>query len=283
MLMPRLTRRSFVRGAAGTVAAGLATGLYTWQVEPHWVQLVKRPLPVRNLPQRLVGSTLVQLSDLHIGLQVDDDYLKNVFDAVRRLRPEFVVLTGDLTSYDPNILPHAEELFACLPIGSLSTCGVLGNHDYGLGVRDYRHADCLAALATASGVRVLRNERVNVEGLTIVGLDDLWAGRFDPAAAHSGLADDAASVVLSHNPDTADLPGWGGYRGWILAGHTHGGQCKPPFLKPPLLPVKNRRYVSGEYPLADGRRMYINRGIGHLMPVRFNVRPEITIFQLTRA
>ena len=90
-------------------------------------------------------------------------------------------------------------------------------------------------------------------------------------------------LVLSHNPDTCDLPGWGGYQGWILAGHTHGGQCKPPFLPPPLLPVRNRRYTAGEFALTDGRKLYINRGVGHLLRVRFNVRPEVTVFTLTPA
>jgi len=89
-----------------------------------------------------------------------------------------------------------------------------------------------------------------------------------------------AALVLSHNPDTVDEPGWGEYEGWILAGHTHGGQCKPPFLPPPLLPVQNRRYTSGEFALSGGRKMYINRGVGHLLRVRFNVRPEITLFHL---
>jgi uncharacterized protein len=52
-------------------------------------------------------------------------------------------------------------------------------------------------------------------------------------------------------------------------------------LPPPLLPVRNKRYTAGEIPLADGRRLYINRGLGHLIQVRFNVRPEITSFRLT--
>jgi uncharacterized protein len=77
-----------------------------------------------------------------------------------------------------------------------------------------------------------------------------------------------------------DLPGWSGYEGWILSGHTHGGQCKPPFLPPPLLPVRNRRYTAGEFELAGGRRLYISRGVGHLLQVRFNVRPEVTIFEM---
>ncbi len=76
---------------------------------------------------------------------------------------------------------------------------------------------------------------------------------------------------------------WGDYQGWILAGHTHGGQCKPPFLPPPLLPVWNPRYTAGEFPLAGNRRLYINRGIGYVLRVRFNVRPEITVFHLAPA
>jgi predicted MPP superfamily phosphohydrolase len=91
------------------------------------------------------------------------------------------------------------------------------------------------------------------------------------------------SLALVHNPDTADRPVWGNYKGWILCGHTHGGQCKPPFLPPPLLPVSNRLYQAGEYALAGGRRMYINRGLGHLLQARFHVRPEVTIFSLQRA
>ncbi|HTN02405.1 MAG TPA: phosphoesterase, partial [Planctomycetaceae bacterium] len=75
---------------------------------------------------------------------------------------------------------------------------------------------------------------------------------------------------------------WDGYRGWILSGHTHGGQCKPPFLPPPLLPVKNQRYTAGEFAVADGRQLYISRGLGHLLPVRFNCRPEVTMFRMVR-
>jgi predicted MPP superfamily phosphohydrolase len=73
---------------------------------------------------------------------------------------------------------------------------------------------------------------------------------------------------------------WGGYRGWVLCGHTHGGQCSAPLFGPPLLPVANKRYTSGEFDLFDGRRLYINPGPGCLRRVRFNVPPEITLLTL---
>ena len=130
-----------------------------------------------------------------------------------------------------------------------------------------------------AGVRILRNDVANVGGLDIIGLDDLWSGRCNAAVAQDKRTSDAALVPV-HNPDAADER-WGEYRGWMLAGHTHGGQCKPPFLPPPLLPVQNRRYVAGEVAVTPQRTLYISRGVGHLIRARFNVRPEITLFTLT--
>jgi hypothetical protein len=277
-----ITRRRFLRATAIASGLGLGVGVYTWRWEPHWVEVVERRLPVAHLPERLKGARLVQLSDLHIGPQVEDSYLIEVFERVKALAPEVVVITGDFTSYERNILAHVGRVFAHFPLGSRGTFGILGNHDYGPNWAHPEVADGIAAAAAAAGVRMLRNEIAEVDGLQIVGLDDLWAHRFDLTKALSALDPRRSSLVLSHNPDTADKPGWGDYDGWILAGHTHGGQCKPPFLPPPLLPVQNRRYTSGEFALSGGRRMYINRGVGHLLRVRFNARPEITLFHLDR-
>ena len=130
---------------------------------------------------------------------------------------------------------------------------------------------------------MLRNQAFVVEGLQFLGLDDLWGPHFHPQELLALRGQDPATVVLCHNPDAADQPVWGQYQGWILAGHTHGGQCKPPFLPPPLLPVSNKRYTSGEFGLSGNRCMYISRGVGHLLRVRFNVRPEVSVFQLQRA
>ena len=254
--------------------------LYAWRWEPHWLERVERRLPIANLPEGLAGARLVQLSDLHIGRRVSESYLIHTFERVKALAPEIVVYTGDFTCYSEDVFARAQRLFPRLPLGSRGTVGILGNHDYGPGWARRDVADRIAALAGEAGVRVLRNEVAEIEGLQLVGLDDLWARRFEPSRAWAFLRPDRASVVLSHNPDTADEPVWDGYAGWILAGHTHGGQCKPPFLPPPILPVRNRRYTSGEFTLTNGRRMYINRGVGHLLRARFNVRPEVTVHQL---
>jgi len=279
-----IPRRRFLRRISATAFGfGLGASIYTWRWEPHWLEIVERRLPIARLPAPLKGARLVQLSDLHIGPRVDDSYLLHTFKRVENLAPEFIAYTGDFISYEIEVLAHAHRVFQHLPRGSRATFGILGNHDYGPGWSDPALASGVARLAGDAGVRILRNEVADIHGVQVAGLDDLWAHRFDPARALANLDPLRAALALSHNPDTADQPVWEHYSGWILAGHTHGGQCKPPFLPPPLLPVQNRHYTSGEFRLAGGRQMYINRGVGHLLRVRFNARPEVTVFHLDAA
>jgi predicted MPP superfamily phosphohydrolase len=281
-----LTRRQVLvtaGSAAAVSAAGLAAYGYAVYIEPHWVETVHRSLPVTALPPDLEGRTFVQLSDIHVGHRVDDGYLLSVFDHVRSLDPDIVVITGDFISHHRDIVDQAARVYPHLPRGRLATAGIFGNHDYGRRSADHDLATALQDIVDQAGLTILQNQDLDVEGLRIIGLDDRWGPFFDPAPIMATVNAGEPVVVLSHNPDTADLPFWGAFDGWILAGHTHGGQCRAPFLPPPLLPVMNKRYVAGAYALAGNRSLYINRGVGHLLQARFNVRPEVTVFSLTKA
>lgn len=279
-----MNRRQFVRRSLGLVAApSILTGLYTWRVEPEWLQFVERRLPVAGLPRDLEGRSLVQLSDLHVG-SVDESYLIDTLRRTAALDADFVVFTGDfVTAGVDDARNRLRGLLPHFPHGRIGTAASLGNHDYGRRWTQENQAGAVVALASEFGIPVLRNSSLTAHGLQFIGLDDLWSGRFDPERGFASADGDAATIVLSHNPDTADRPGMQEYAGWILAGHTHGGQCKPPFLPPPILPVRNHRYTAGEFALPSGGRMYINRGVGYILRVRFNVRPEVTAFRLERA
>jgi predicted MPP superfamily phosphohydrolase len=279
-----ITRRRAIAAMLSAAGVGL-TGLYTWRVEPHWLEFTYPELPIRNLPPELRGGTLAQITDTHVGPEVDDDYVIEAFRRTRQQSPDYVVYTGDWVSFrDERQFGQLRRVLEHLPHGRLGTVGILGNHDYGRRWRMLEVAEQISQIAERAGVTILRNSEVTMHGLKFVGLDDYWSPRFDPAPVLTRNATDyqnaPPTIVLSHNPDSADEPVWSGYKGWILAGHTHGGQCKPPFLPPPELPVKNRRYTSGAFDLSGGRRMYISRGVGHLLRVRFNARPEIPIFRL---
>ena len=283
-MKPAPTRRGFLRASAvGLVAAAAGVGGYTWLIEPYWLEVVKRELPIRRLPDSLVGKTLVQISDLHVGPEVSDDYLHGALRTVNRLDPDLIVVTGDfMTSWADEEVDHVGRVLEALRPARLATLGVLGNHDYGRNYGNTHAADRLTGRLTDLGFTILRNDQCDVQGLTVAGIDDLWSPTCNPEAVTMHLDHDKANLFLCHNPDAADGEVWEGYQGWILCGHTHGGQCKPPFLPPPVVPVTNRRYIAGEVDLYDGRQLYINRGLGFLRHVRFNVPPEITVFTLRR-
>lgn len=257
--------------------------MFAWKYSLHHIETVQQVLPIVNLPSALEGAKLVQLSDLHVGPQVDDDYVIRAFETANALKPDILAFTGDFVSWrGPQQLVQLERVLQAMPSANIAKVSVLGNHDYGFQWRQPEVAEELVKLVSRHGVHVIRNDVKVVEGLSIIGVDDYWAGNSAVQRARMAASVDAPQLVLCHNPDVADAPGWSGYRGWMLSGHTHGGQCKAPFMAPPILPVKNRRYAAGQVAVGDGRTVYINRGVGHTLPVRFNVRPEITSFTLVR-
>jgi len=277
-----MDRRTFIRRAvASTIAAAAGTTFYTIMVEPHWVKVIQRELPIQNLPEVLDGKRIVQISDLHIGPIVDDTYMKEILAKVAGMQPDLLVITGDFMTYsNKQSVSKAVSIIESLGDALKKCTGIFGNHDYGPGWSDEGIGNSLESSLSGLGVRVLRNEIQEWQGLQIAGIDDYWGPNFGAKVVLPRMDADRAGLVLCHNPDVVDLPLWGDYKGWILSGHTHGGQCKPPFLPPPILPVQNSRYSRGEFALEGGRRLYINAGLGYLAKVRFNVRPEITEFVL---
>ena len=116
-------------------------------------------------------------------------------------------------------------------------------------------ADNIAKRLIENGITLLRNEQKEFEGLNFIGFDDYWGLNFKPENVMNDYDNSRPNILLCHNPDVCDLDVWNNYQGWILAGHTHGGQCKPPFLNPPLLPVKNKRYTAGKIELTNGKEI----------------------------
>lgn len=281
-----MKRSTFIKSLVGFAGAGLISGLYAWQIEPFWLEFVNVKMPVRNLPDALSGKTLMQISDMHVGDRFDWQYIIDSFEAAKGFAPDIVVYTGDFINKREDILgkDDLQTVFQHAVKGRLATIGVLGNHDYGSGWSEPEVAEKVIHVLEQAGLKILRNESLAViPGFNILGIDDFWAGNFKPELVMPFHQPEQANIVLCHNPDACDLDIWAGYKGWILAGHTHGGQVKPPFLPPPVLPVKNKKYTAGHIDLEDGRQLYINRALGHSFQVRFNVRPEITLFTLEKA
>ncbi len=278
-----MTRKIFLKRLLQLSILGAFPVLYSWQVEPFWLEFVHKKMPIKNLPKELEGKTLMQISDLHVGTRFDWKFIIDSFKKAEKLEPDFVVYTGDFVQHgNEDERKDLEIVLKNAVSGKLGTLGILGNHDYGIGWSENEVADEIVKIAENAGIKMLLNESIEISGLNFIGFEDLWSNRFSPEKVMNNYAAEKANLVLCHNPDACDLDIWNTYQGWILSGHTHGGQCRIPGVVTPLLPVKNRKYVSGEIDLEDGRTLYINRAIGYSYQVRFMVRPEITLFTLTQ-
>lgn len=279
-----MNKRQFLKNTLyGSLGLSLFSGLYAWQIEPFWVDFVQQDMPLDNLPIDLENNTLIQISDVHIGNRFNYQYIIDVFKKIQQLKPDFVVYTGDYVNYkDTTQIEQLTEVFQFAPLGKKGTFGILGNHDYGKNWAHQDVADNITKVLSNAGIVMLLNEQKNSSGLNFIGFDDYWALNFDPEKALQNYDDKIPTIALCHNPDVCDLDIWQNFKGWILSGHTHGGQVRMPFLDPLIVPVKNKNYTSGVFILDKKRTLYINRALGHLRQIRFNVRPEVTIFTLKK-
>ncbi len=138
-----------------------------------------------------------------------------------------------------------------------------------------------------ANMRLLRNDLVRLEwggaGLDVLGIEDLWAGGVDWRGTVQHAREAAPKILLSHNPDFFPVAARHGID-LTLSGHYHGGQIKlskgPRGLTPAMVLSP---YLEGMYHLGQSH-LYVNRGLGTTgIPMRFNARPEVTLFTLRTA
>lgn len=270
-----LQRRESALGAA---LFTLALALWARSRTHPWV--AKTDIRLAKLPKALDGFRLVQLSDLHVGSSFGHGFVKDVVAKVNELKPDLVVITGDLVDADLDV-----ALPSLAPLKDLQARHgvyyVTGNHEYFHGIHPW-----LEALPSL-GLRLLMNERVRIgsaeAGFDLAGVDD-FMGRSVPGfgpdfeRALNGRDESQVAVLLVHQPKgfpealahKVDL---------TLAGHTHAGQ-----LWPLMHLVKlDQPYVAGLYQ-EGGSQLYVNQGTGLWGPrLRLGTRSEISLLTLRSA
>lgn len=233
-----------------------------------------------GLPPALNGIRLAQVSDVHLpGNQLA---ARAALEHLHRERPDIVILNGDMTESGHALTQVAE--FAAEARGSLATAAVLGNWEYRAGVVGNVAGDVYRRV----GVELLVNRSIvlEVDGarLALVGLDDILMGHPDLARAREGVTIGSTEIWVVHEPAFASAPpaGVSARPIVLLAGHTHGGQIRIPFL-PPVKPEGAGRFLEGWY-RDTFAPLYVSRGVGTTeIPARFRCPAELPIFTLRAA
>ncbi len=221
----------------------------------------------------------VLISDIHVaGPDMPPERLERIVVQINALRPDIVLIAGDFVSDKRTSTRHYPQAEAAAPLARLrarlGTFAVMGNHDHW---RD--GAGAHRALA-AAGVRLLDNRAVTAGPLALGGLDDAFTGRdrLGPTLAAMRRLP-GARVLLSHSPDPfAALPG---DVGLMLAGHTHCGQARLPFVGAVMTLSKyGQRYACGLV-REHGRTLIVTAGLGTSgLPLRLGAVPDLWLMTL---
>ncbi len=242
---------------------GFSQGIKFPEVNKVRVQVKDFPLDKFNL---------VQLTDVHVGRTIKREFVKRLVQETNQLKPDIVVITGDLVD-----LPIVRIKHDLKPLKDLQapTYFILGNHEYFHGVND------TVAYIRELGITPLLNEHVVIgnagQQFNLVGLTDIIGRRVnayapDTAAAYNGLDQSKPCIVLAHQPKM--ISEMDNYRyDLMLSGHTHGGQIFPFGL----LVMAAQPYLAGLHRVAPGRQIFVSRGTGYWgPPLRFLAPSEIS-------
>ncbi len=281
-----VTRRQVLYGGALIVGGTLTYG-YMW--EAKHVEFVRRKLMLPGISPSLVGLRLVALSDLHRGPCTDFEYLSTVVRRVNQMEPDLVLIPGDFVSYSAEYFDDVYKLLSGLS-PSIAVLGTLGNHDHWVDEARAREVLMSAGVVCIENTHVVvtpekrlqsSRERGN-EGLYIAGVGDLWEGRVDVRSAVEGIPASQPRILLSHNPDVAELgPAQDVRVDLQISGHTHGGQVLIPGIGAVVTASRyGTKYLSG---LNEGPSwpVYTMRGVGTTaLPVRLGAPPEVVVFEV---
>lgn len=263
------------------IGGGLATGLaYSFFIEPEWIEVRRLDLTLPRLHPAFEGYRLAQFSDIHMDSKgMSPARLMRVVEMINREAPDLVAFTGDFVTRRAvcdvsHLIPPLRALRARDGVAA-----VMGNHEFPIS-RPLIHQVIREAGLTLLNNRVLTLNRADGAQLHIAGVDSLMRRRARLDRVLRRLPRTGAAILLAHEPDTADLSAATRRFDLQLSGHSHGGQIRVPFLTQFALPTYGQRYRDGLWQIS-GMMLYVNRGIGMTgLPLRFNCRPEITIFTL---
>ncbi len=282
----RISRRRFIAGAAGIIGVSTAaTGAYAFGVEPKGLTVTRYALNPPGWPAGRKLSVTV-IADLHAGgPDMLLPHVRTVVDTANQLKSDLIVLLGDYTAtyeFHNERVPYADWAAELARLAApLGTWAILGNHDWWHHVAEIR-----SALADVR-IPVMENDAVMLgppnSRFWLAGIGDQIAYRLgchrfrgvdDLPGTLAQIKTDDPLLLLVHEPDI--FPRVPDRVALTLAGHTHGGQIRLPFIWPAFVPSEyGARYAYGHI-IEDGRHMIVSGGLGtSFIPARLGVPPEI--------
>lgn len=276
---PRLSRRNALKLLGVGATACLADAFL---IEPGLLSITRKDILCPDLPSGLAGLKICLLSDFHFMPGKDNGLLEKTIAAVGRENPDIIALGGDYVAESDAVMnPLLEAL------GKLNArhgiFAVMGNHDGWDG-----DAETIRSRFEKAGISFLINQNTQLtmggDKLAVAGTDFVWLGNPDAVQTLKGIASGTPVLALVHEPDYFDTMTDQRRILLQLSGHTHGGQCRVPFVGYTPVKVKyGEKYVYGAFERGDSR-LFVTRGLGMTsLRARFSCPPEVAVLTLRPA
>lgn len=264
---------------------GITFCFTAWKTYDNTTQIrtEKIELPVKGLPNRLDGLKIVHISDIQGDEYTGRAEIARYIQKVNQLKPDIIIFTGDLISYGTDFIKMSAKEFGKAE-STYGSIAVVGDHDYWAGVENVKEAlneqgipviqdsNYTMALDSTNNMLITAVTEVYSKKVAPQVVDSLTRYSDDPSikifASHQ-ISDHMIKDAQKHNYDA------------MLAGHTHGGQVRVPFMGMTFSASDlETSYISGVYHVGD-ILINVNNGLGFtLAPIRYNAPPNISVITL---
>ncbi len=234
------------------------------------------------------GFKIVHISDVHYGRTTDKKDLNNMVKEVNLLKPDIVVLTGDLidrdTKLDDDLKGEISEVLSSIN-ANVGKYAISGNHDSNFSEWE--------SIINDSGFKNLNDtyELIYNDGYTpilLAGLSSNLNNQVDITERYNKILEysnnenikELYKILLIHEPDYINNIDYSNFN-LILAGHSHNGQVRLPFIGGIILPNGAKKYYKEHYKI-NNTDLYISSGIGTSgISFRLFNKPSINFYRLT--
>ena len=255
---------------------------YTTYVSNTMMIVKEDRIKSKSIPKQFDGVKIIQFSDLHYGTTFFEKHLKKMVKEINERNPDLVVFTGDLIDKEYKINSDEIEMInkylsrIKTKLGKYAVSGEEDNEDF-------------TTIMNQSGFTILNNDYELLyndgnEEILLVGLDSSLSGKQDIKKAYEyfsteGYNSNIYTISLVHEPDSVsemmqyknDL---------ILAGHSHNGNIRIPFIGALSKVEGAKKYDQSYYKIKD-THLFISSGMGTNGPgFRLFCRPSINFFRL---
>ncbi len=261
-----------------TIFYSYTTYISTVKVIVHEYRIINK-----KIPDSFNGTKIIQFSDLHFGSTFSNNELEKTIKLINERKPDLVIFTGDLIAKDYTITTKKQEkLIEQLKNikASLGKYAIIGDED----------KEDVTTIYNQSEFTILKNEKEllyknNDTPILLIGLSSLkkdqnieQAYQYFKEETHNA---NIYTIGLVHEPDTVDNILNNYPTDLFLAGHSHNGTIRIPFIKYPLVKEENAKKYNQEYYKINNSKLYISSGLGSENGIRLFCRPSINFFRLS--